>query len=828
MDGFTKLLEKELEAEIDYILDNKFVTYAAKQNKYLYKEGLREELSRKEINLKRIKQYTGIDLYGTNEAYQLFILTDPFNIKKGTYERTKLVKNTVLMKYFFNSKDAKKKEAAMDILMALHCGNYKSLEFSPGIDTLNMLRDFDTKLLSKEFSFDHTIAIKFLVYYNSQKNKLLNEEYKKLLGEYAKKMQEYLEFCGLENIDLDNVDLNMNYRADNSNYKLLSFFYDKSIPVTRNKYYDLENIKELLSKGDNKKEMLITSLCMFDVNDELVSRFKGVELQYDDLIEYISKYEASGNILNATQFEKLLLNFRKYHFYSNGLGAEYDKDIAYVRKCYEEYCFDDYEHNYLKFIKHFNEDKKYRLSYFSSIENEPLNKSMFDEIIHNIPSGYSYFANTKSGANYRMLLEIGEKHDSSDRKYIKDKYYSLLDGYMTVKGITFDYFLKKYIPECDRDGVIDLANWYATKNNITFESNDDAKIITARLLYRDLENEILNCSFKDRYKISDKYRAIIEENDLEEYLPMGLQYFLRTLTSKKLDSILPNFIHDFNESVKNGNNPYLVVEKFGLKNIDAKSLLQKTYGKGKEYQDRVKLMQAGAEKCRAERYEAKKEAKVQRKEEILKGYATSELGLRDYAKVFGLSVKELLTWMNDNDYQPGIEKYQAEIEDTAYCLDNLDAIIFGINHGVESANGIRNFTLFDLLMLQDEVIPFERIEMALTNPIVRFSPGYSIVNTKKFIGRTKGTSRSILHMENYDDAVGASREVNTVMNLNIIIPTEDGMKTITDEEKKYVLDFIDEMGYPRKVFLDALLAHANGDYDFEAKRKTVVKKKENN
>ena len=165
MSNFSKLLEKELMAEIDYLLNNKYVSYAAKQNKYLYEEGLIEELNKPEIDLKRIKQYTGIDLYTCNEAYQMYILEEPFNVKKGTYAKSKIMKNLVLLKYYLGSTNPKTKGIVMDILMSLHCGDYKSLEFSFGKDTYNLLHDFDTKLDAKEFHFDHKIAIKFLKYY---------------------------------------------------------------------------------------------------------------------------------------------------------------------------------------------------------------------------------------------------------------------------------------------------------------------------------------------------------------------------------------------------------------------------------------------------------------------------------------------------------------------------------------------------------------------------------------------------------------------------------------------------------------------------------------
>ena len=641
-------------------------------------------------------------------------------------------------------------------------------------------------------------------------------------------MIKYLEFYGLDEIDFINADPDMNFVLDKSNYELIKFFYDKEIPRTRNHYCDLNTIKELLVNGENRKDMLITILSVFNVTDELVEEFNGVQLAYEDIFNYITKYEQAGNVLTNKQIEKLLINFKKYYFYSNGQKEQYDAEVELVKNCYYEYCYDNFDDSVSNFIEYFNK-KGYRLSYFSNVGEAPLNRVIFNEIINNKPASIRYFSSTQSAKNYVDNMVEERNTNTYSKKYIKDEYYSLLEGYMYTKGITFEYFLRKYIPENEREEVRELANWYCKRNNTDLEVSTEAKCVTAKLIYKDMKEEILSRPIKERTVISEKYKQIIEENELDEiYFPCGLQFFLRQLTSEIFADVQPKFIKEFNEAINNGTNPYLVVEKYGLTPADARTLLRRTYGSGKKYQEKSSLMKEGLDQRSAEQIAIRHEKKANRRKVLLSGYAASELGLKEYAERVGIPEKEVINWISEND-PVGQEKYQKELELEARHLDNLDAIIFGINNGVESNNTVRKFTFFDLLMLQEKPIGFEEAQRILVDSETRYGvPGYSIINVKQFLAQTKGTYNRPTFFERYDDSIGTSLYVSSILKSDITLSTDSGLRKITEEEKQYVLGFIEEMGYPGRVFFDALCAYANGDYDFEEKRNSYVKKKENN
>ena len=162
-----------------------------------------------------------------------------------------------------------------------------------------------------------------------------------------------------------------------------------------------------------------------------------------------------------------------------------------------------------------------------------------------------------------------------------------------------------------------------------------------------------------------------------------------------------------------------------------------------------------------------------------------------------------------------------------YCIDrivgekighqvikNKESIMFDIYNGIESCDGVRDCTIFDFYMKEGPIrLDDVKFELLTRNPYL--DPDRPM---KARIFVNEAINKYGLFFP--DNTQERTYRIEDVLNTDITYVIGNEPHVVTEEEKETTMKFIEESGFPKQLYLEALSAYVRGDYDLKEALKT--------
>lgn len=825
------LLIKEIKEEIDHLLNTIYrekILPDTNQIKLIYSDY--EPSKAKDLSLIQLRYITGNQVYkyAEEDLYDYLMYT----LNSGKAITTKqLLTLLPIFKALINSNNLKLSVGAIRSFMDIHCTSdimeFKSDE-KKGQGIFSILDGLDHILGTKDSFFDINSAAMFIDYYNNKKDCLLVPEYKEKLREFYNRLYSFLEFytepefMSKFNSGLVEDITNINVCKDNEN--LIKFFLNCDIPRFRNKYYTYNYLNDLVRLASDDKNAIMTRFACGNLSVEDFNNLGRTDITFSDIEDYITSYELAGNKFNSRQLEKLLINYRKNYLNNNYLLATYENEVELVRSAYEEYSSKVFAYTTSDFIEYFNSKYNHEFECFSfDGTSSLLNVDIFEEIINNKSSLIEKLDSVSADEylDYNCAF-IDEEKEKEAKKIVYEKYYDMLVNYLSKKDVTLGYFIRENVSHKDEELFKELLRWYCKDNNCNTRVDVSVKERTASLLLTEALQELGANSLDARDEIIEKYKKYLSDDELEDFCSCTkLGKLFAQAAKERLAVIEDDIVSDVRLAVENDTNFYDIATKYEILPRDIETIINSHF---KEKSVREKLKRERHELVMAERDEALAKKKAQTKARwyrIMEELLASNERLEDFCRRYNsenndevISANRIIDILRHTDY--------FDDEYNQYCMDRIirdkighqpiekkESVMLGIFNGVETCNGRREYTLFDLFMEEGPIrLDDVKYELLDNNPYLGDEYPLKI---KAFV-RTAIERFGLFFPDNTQERVYNLEEARKA---KLIWPVGNTKRLVTEEEKDLVVKFLETAGFPKQMYFDALAAHLRGEYDLQ-------------
>ncbi len=336
MKKFEELLLDTIKNDIDYLFQEVYLPNIRNSKRYLtdeYFASLFEQtVNKDEYSLKDVTIMSGIFV---SESYMIELIKNFCNdgVLFSVYDDVSRISLIPMFKYFID-KDINNARLISAFFLPIHCsGQMMNVFLNDKVSTkpifkvnYTLISEIEHYLDSKDLRFDLGSAIYYLNFINYEKKNAFthsDSEYSNRLNDISLKLENFLSFYGSDDLltkyssfrnglasgreDYSDTELGLSL----NNLNFIKHFYDGVLPNYSNKLYVLRNIEENLVNSGNKKDALLASFCYRNYcDDDFFRAFDDIELNVDDVFNFISECEEANLKITNRQVGNLFASFK--------------------------------------------------------------------------------------------------------------------------------------------------------------------------------------------------------------------------------------------------------------------------------------------------------------------------------------------------------------------------------------------------------------------------------------------------------------------------------------------------------------------------------------
>ena len=832
MKKFEDLLLDTIRNDIDYLFQEVYLPRARSSRKYLgdkyFAKRFDDVIHKSKYSLNDISIMCGVN---ANESYMLDLIKIfcDDNFLFSSYSDIDRINLIPMFKYFID-KDINNARLMGSFFLPIHCSGQMTNVFlddkasTKPIFKVNytLISGIEHSLGSKDLRFNLGSAIYYLNFINYEKRNALthnDSEYFNKLSTIGLELEKFLSFYGSDDLLIkynngknDLVPSEINYSDHElamslDNFNLLKHFYDGVFPNYSNKIYELSEIEECIVNSANKKKLLLASFCYRKYcDDDFFRSFDDVELDIDDVYDFILECEKANLKVTDRQITNLLSSFKTYYLTKNDLVDDYKNEKKCILEAYYRYCARNWAFEKNDFINFFNSlyGKEFKTFGFSN-NASLLTLEILDEVIGNNKFvGYEKIKKTNIGSSYFSRRPQTDKeeyyHDIEYRKEIFKKYYDFASEYCGDPHVTIHYFIHSMgVSLEDEKMVEELIDWrfINSDSNSDFYSEELRKN-TDEEIRRGFKEDLLT-NFRDCEKVLNKYLSIIDRDDITKYGTVPAVKKIYSATKKEqLSKLADAVVKRANIAIESGLVGWDIFNDINLSKKDIILILNRNGVNWRKF---------------GENSNPKKECCTRLLKSTVQAvteYVTSDISIIDACNKYGClpeSMSEYVTLYKDT--APRIfERFHCKASENNECIDNsyidVDHIIDKIVNGVVMPNGEnRKYTYFDLIMDVGHNVNLYEIKKLLCksypnnqfiNSFLSINPSFSSINYSYDL-RTHGPFP------------------RQIRNGSAVVSINGEQHIVTDEERETVLGFLEKRDLPSCLYYDAVRAYLNGEFN---------------
>ena len=832
MKKFEDLLLDTIRNDIDYLFQEVYLPRARSSRKYLgdkyFAKRFDDVIHKSKYSLNDISIMCGVN---ANESYMLDLIKIfcDDNFLFSSYSDIDRINLIPMFKYFID-KDINNARLMGSFFLPIHCsGQMTNVFFDDKASTkplfkvnYTLISGIEHSLGSKDLRFNLGSAIYYLNFINYEKRNALthnDSEYFNKLSTIGLELEKFLSFYGSDDLLIkyntgknDLVPSEINYSDHElamslDNLNLLKHFYDGVFPNYSNKIYELGEIEECIVNSANKKKLLLASFCYRKYcDDDFFRSFDDVELDVDDVYDFILECEKADLKVTDRQITNLLSSFKEYYLTKSDLVDDYKNEKKCILEAYYRYCARNWAFEKNDFINFFNSlyGKEFKTFGFSN-NVSLLTPEILDEVIGNNKFvGYEKIKKTNIGSSYFSRRPQTDKeeyyHDIEYRKQIFKKYYDFASEYCDDPHVTIHYFIHSMgVSLEDEKMVEELIDWcfINSDSNSDFYSEELRKN-TDEEIRRGFKEDLLT-NFRDCEKVLNKYISIIDRDNIAKYGTVPAVKKIYSATKKEqLSKLADAVVKRANIAIESGLVGWDIFNDINLSKKDIRLILNRNGVNWRKFDESKNIRLEFCSQIFKNTMQAAKD------------YITSDLSIKDICNKYGClpeSIRDCVATYMKTDSEL-FEKFHNKVIENNECLDNsyidVDSIVYGITNGFVMPDGkTRKYTLFDLIMSIGHNVNLYEIRKFLDKSY----PNNYFVSNFFYINPPFSSIYSSYDLRKVEPFSRQIRKEMAVVNIN----GEQHM--VTDEERETVLGFLEKRDLPSCLYYDAVRAYLNGEFN---------------